>query len=94
MQFRPASASFKSASAVTAQWLSCGHSLFVDSRSWSGVEPALAQQRTLVLIDGPGHGGSQPARRHFTLVDCAAAAAEVLDQLELTVPESGHRRAA
>jgi pimeloyl-ACP methyl ester carboxylesterase len=62
------------------------HSLFVDSRSWSRVEPALAQQRTLVVIDGPAHGGSQPASRRFTLADCAAAAGEVLDQLGVTTP--------
>jgi pimeloyl-ACP methyl ester carboxylesterase len=62
------------------------HSLFVDSRSWDPVTPALAQQRTLVLVDGPSHGSSQPARRRFTLADCAAAAGEVLDQLGVTAP--------
>ncbi len=62
------------------------HSLFVDSRSWYRVEPALARQRTLVLLDGPSHGGSQPASRRFTLTDCAAAAGEVLDQLDVTTP--------
>src|SRR5450755_4326765 len=62
------------------------HSLFVDSRSWYRVEPALAAQRTLVLIDGPSHGGSQPARQRFTLDDCAVAAGEILDQLGMTAP--------
>jgi pimeloyl-ACP methyl ester carboxylesterase len=62
------------------------HSLFVDSRSWYRVEPALAGQRTLVLIDGPSHGGSQPARQRFTLDDCAVAAGEILDQLGITRP--------
>src|SRR5450755_1192407 len=62
------------------------HSLFVDSRSWYRVEPALARQRTLVLIDGPSHGGSEAARRLFTLTDCADAAAEVLGQLAVTAP--------
>ncbi len=62
------------------------HSLFVDSRSWYRVEKALAGQRTLVLIDGPSHGGSQPARQLFTLADCAAAAGEILDQLGVTGP--------
>jgi hypothetical protein len=33
------------------------HSLFVDSRSWWRVEDALGRQRTLVLVDGPSHGG-------------------------------------
>jgi pimeloyl-ACP methyl ester carboxylesterase len=62
------------------------HSLFVDSRNWYRVEPALAAQRTLVLIDGPSHGKSQPAQRRFTLDDCAVAAGEVLDQLAITEP--------
>jgi pimeloyl-ACP methyl ester carboxylesterase len=62
------------------------HSLFVDSRSWYRVETALAGQRTLVLIDGPSHGGSQPARQLFTLEDCAAAAGEILGQLGVTAP--------
>jgi pimeloyl-ACP methyl ester carboxylesterase len=62
------------------------HSLFIDSQGWYRVEPALSAQRTLVLIDGPSHGGSQPARRRFTLDDCAAAATEVLDQLGFTEP--------
>lgn len=56
------------------------------ARNWSRVEPALARQRTLVLVNGPSHGGSQPASRRFTLADCAAAAGEVLDQLGVTAP--------
>jgi pimeloyl-ACP methyl ester carboxylesterase len=62
------------------------HSLFIDSRNWCRVEEALAQQRTLVMIDGPSHGGSEPARRLFTLADCAAAAEEVLGQLGMATP--------
>jgi pimeloyl-ACP methyl ester carboxylesterase len=62
------------------------HSLFVDSRSWYRVEAALASQRTLVLIDGPSHGDSQPARRLFSLQDCAASADQILGQLGVTEP--------
>jgi len=62
------------------------HSLFIDSRNWCRVEEALAQQRTLVMIDGPSHGGSEPARRPFTLADCAAAAEEVIGQLGMAMP--------
>lgn len=36
------------------------HSLFVDSAMWSRIRTELARERTLVLIDGPGHGGSGP----------------------------------
>jgi pimeloyl-ACP methyl ester carboxylesterase len=59
---------------------------FVDSRSWYRAEPALAAQRTLVLVDGPSHGGSQPAQQRFALDDCAVAAGEILDQLGMTAP--------
>ncbi len=62
------------------------HSLFVDSLSWQGVEPALARLRTLVLIDGPSHGGSEPAQHEFSLEDCARAAVEVLVELGIDEP--------
>jgi pimeloyl-ACP methyl ester carboxylesterase len=62
------------------------HSLFIDSRNWCFVEEALARQRTLVMIDGPAHGGSEPARRPFTLRDCAAAAGEILGLLGISAP--------
>ena len=62
------------------------HSLFLDSRSWWRVEEALAAQRTLVMIDGPSHGGSEAADRLFTIGDCATAAGQVLDELALPGP--------
>ena len=34
------------------------HSLFVDNRSWDRVVPALARQRRLILISGPGTAGA------------------------------------
>jgi pimeloyl-ACP methyl ester carboxylesterase len=60
------------------------HSLFVDSRNWARVETALAARRTLVIVDGPSHGFSDPAQQRFTLDDCAAAAVDVLDQFGFT----------
>jgi pimeloyl-ACP methyl ester carboxylesterase len=62
------------------------HSLFVDSRSWDAVTPALSPLRRLILIDGPSHGRSQAAPRLFTLADCASAAVEVLDTLDIPGP--------
>jgi pimeloyl-ACP methyl ester carboxylesterase len=62
------------------------HSLFVDSRSWDAVTPALSPLRRLILIDGPSHGPSQPAPRLFTLADCASAAVEILDTLDIATP--------
>jgi pimeloyl-ACP methyl ester carboxylesterase len=57
------------------------HSLFVDSRSWSRVEHALAEDRQLVLVTGPGHGASRDPGRRYTMADCADAAAVALDAL-------------
>jgi pimeloyl-ACP methyl ester carboxylesterase len=62
------------------------HSLFVDSTTWQRLRPALATERTLVLIDGPGHGRSGAAPGPYTLSDCAVAAREVLHGLGVTGP--------
>lgn len=62
------------------------HSLFVDSRSWEPVLPALAAHRRLVVVDGPCHGRSGMPDHDFTLDDCAAAATEVLDLLGIDEP--------
>jgi pimeloyl-ACP methyl ester carboxylesterase len=58
------------------------HSLLVDSRQWERVRPALAEHRTLVVVDGPGHGRSGPPPGPFDHGDCAAAALTVLDELD------------
>ena len=62
------------------------HSLFVDSATWNRVRAPLAAERRLILIDGPNHGGSPPARRPFTLEDCVESAVEVLDHLGIREP--------
>jgi pimeloyl-ACP methyl ester carboxylesterase len=62
------------------------HSLFVDSRSWHRVVEELAHERRLVLITGPGHGSSGDPGHHYTMEDCAAAAASILDALGIEEP--------
>ncbi|SDZ53755.1 Pimeloyl-ACP methyl ester carboxylesterase [Asanoa ishikariensis] len=62
------------------------HSLFVDSTTWGRLRPALAKARTLVLIDGPGHGRSGAAPGPFTLTDCADAARDILGALAIGAP--------
>jgi pimeloyl-ACP methyl ester carboxylesterase len=62
------------------------HSLFVDSATWNRVRVALGESRRLFMIDGPSHGGSAPMTRRFTLDECAGAALDVLDHLEITEP--------
>ena len=62
------------------------HSLFVDSASWRAVEPSLSADRRLILIDGPGHGASGDSGKPYTMLDCAAAALDVLNALGVTEP--------
>jgi pimeloyl-ACP methyl ester carboxylesterase len=57
------------------------HSMFVDSRSWDRVTSTLGQERRLVLVDGPGWGGSDPLTHRTTMAECALAAEELLDAL-------------
>lgn len=62
------------------------HSLFVDSTTWVRVREPLAATRRLLLIDGPGHGRNPRVGRRFTLDDCAGAAIDVLDHLQIGEP--------
>lgn len=62
------------------------HSLFVDERSWDGMLPLLAERRRLIVVTGPGHGGSGDPGRRYTLAECAEAAAQILDELSATEP--------
>ena len=62
------------------------HSLFVDGQSWRRVEAALARDRRLVIVDGPGHGESPDPGRRYSVEDCAAAADDVLAALDLGAP--------
>jgi len=62
------------------------HGMFVDGDSWQRMSPRLAAERRLIVVDGPGHGRSDPLRRDTTVDECAAVAAEVLDALRITDP--------
>ena len=62
------------------------HSLFVDERSWKRVAAELAQDRLLILITAPGHGESGDPHRRYDLLQCARAAEEVLDALDVAEP--------
>ncbi|WP_135453972.1 alpha/beta hydrolase [Mycobacterium sp. DL99] len=62
------------------------HSLFVDSQSWSLLEPVLARDHAVYAIDGPSHGKSDAVTRDFTFEECVAAAEQALDGLGLHEP--------
>lgn len=58
-------------------------SLLTDGSMWRFQIPALAERFRTITIDPPGHGRSAPVRRAFALEDCADAAREVLDALDV-----------
>jgi len=62
------------------------HSLFLDSRSWCGLQDELALNHSVFVIDGPSHGRSEPVGRDFTFEECVSAAEQVLDGLGLDEP--------
>lgn len=62
------------------------HSLFVDSTTWHPLREELGQDRLLIIIDGPCHGGSEATVQRFTMGDCAKAAGDVLDHLGVVEP--------
>lgn len=62
------------------------HSMFVDSETFADLARELGRDRELLLVDGPGHGGSPGPRRLYSLQDCAAAAAVVLDACNIAGP--------
>lgn len=62
------------------------HSLFVDERSWERVIPALAQDRQLVLVTGPGHGTSGDLGRRYSMEVCAEAGIQVLEAMGIDGP--------
>lgn len=65
-----------------------GHGVFYDSDLWTPVLAHLGD-RTVVTVDGPGHGGSDRPRRGWTLGDHVEALREVLDALGLDVSVVG-----
>ncbi len=62
------------------------HSLFVDSTTWDRLRPRLANDRQLVLVDGPNHGANPRRKTSFSLADCVGAAVDILDHLGIDGP--------
>ncbi|MBH5141757.1 alpha/beta fold hydrolase [Rhodococcus erythropolis] len=51
----------------------------MDSTSWDRVIPLLPHDRRILIVDGPGYGGSDPLHRVTSIAECAQAAIELLD---------------
>ncbi len=57
------------------------HSMFVDSHTWDPVLEALAADRTLIVVDGPGFGLSDPLEQRTTLSEAVGAASDLITSL-------------
>lgn len=57
-------------------------SMFVDGHTFDGMIPALARDRPLVVVDGPGLGLSDPLTRRSAISEAAAAARDVIGALD------------
>jgi 3-oxoadipate enol-lactonase len=56
-------------------------SLLMTGDMWHGVADDLVARRQVVLVDPPGHGGSQPLTQMFTFGECARCVVDILDGL-------------
>ncbi len=56
-------------------------SLLMTGDLWAGQAAHFAQGNQVVLVDPPGHGGSEPLRRTFTFDECAEVIAAILDDV-------------
>jgi 3-oxoadipate enol-lactonase len=56
-------------------------SLLMTGDMWHGVADDLVAHRRVILVDPPGHGGSQPLTQMFTFAECARCVVDILDGL-------------
>lgn len=56
-------------------------SLLMTGDMWAGQAAAFGERARVVLIDPPGHGGSEKLTAGFTFTDCAQCVVDVLDGL-------------
>lgn len=50
---------------------------------WRAQADQFGGQHQMVLVDPPGHGGSEPLTRYFTLEECATCVVQILDHLAI-----------
>ncbi|MEM6618612.1 MAG: alpha/beta hydrolase [Pseudomonadota bacterium] len=59
-------------------------SIFTDRHIYDAILPHLSDDLRVICVDGPGHGQSLGVARPFSMGDCAASLAQVLDACGLT----------
>jgi len=61
-------------------------SILADHHIYQGPIASWRGKHRLVIIDGPGHGDSGPAPAPFSMKQCGEAVAEILYQLDISIP--------
>lgn len=56
-------------------------SLLMTGSLWQGQIDHFAASHSVIAVDPPGHGGSEPLTRGFTFEDCALTIEQILDEL-------------
>jgi 3-oxoadipate enol-lactonase len=58
-------------------------SLLMTGDMWAAQADHFSPQRRVILVDPPGHGGSEKLTRPFTFEDCAQCIVDILDRLDI-----------
>lgn len=58
-------------------------SLLMDGDLWSAQAAHFRDRFTVLVVDPPGHGDSEPLTRPFTFTQCATVIVEILDHFDL-----------
>lgn len=58
-------------------------SLMMDGRMWAAQAAHFSKTHRVVLVDPPGHGGSEALTRHFSFEECARCVEQILDALHI-----------
>ena len=61
----------------------CWPSLLMTGPMWKAQADYFGSSHSMILIDSPGHGGSDPLTRYFTMEECAQCLVQILDALEI-----------
>lgn len=56
---------------------------YLTGLSWRQTADAFADRRTMIMLDPPGHGGSDVLDRDITMAECAAVVDEIITTFEL-----------
>ena len=69
--------------AGTGPAMACWPSLLMTGDMWRAQTAYFGDRYQVILIDPPGHGGSEKLTRHFTIEECSVCLAQVLDGLAI-----------